>query len=150
MLATFCPVFSDPVWRASAAKHVGDPLPPFPVLPVAVVVGVSVAETAASVEVAAAASVVAATSVTATLELPPFPPRPFPPLPPLTLPVSASVFVVAIEGTTSAADEIWAGGAEGAGGGEEGTAAAGVVDLFSHCRFFPPLCGSRYCQPKSR
>jgi len=120
MLATFCPVFSDPVWRASAAKQVGDPLPvfpPFPPLPAVVAVAVSVAgAAAASVVVAAAASVVAATSVTAAaLELaltppPPFPPRPpRPPLPLPTLPESASVFVVAIDRTTSAADDIWAG-----------------------------------------
>jgi hypothetical protein len=120
-----------------------------------VAVAVSVAGAAAAlVVVAAAASVVAATSVTAAaLELtpppPPFPPRPpRPPLPRPTLPESASVFVVAIDRTTSAADDIWAGGAEGAGG-EEGTAAAGTEDLDSHCRFLPPRCGSRYCQLKS-
>ena|SRR5436305_14054492 len=144
MLATFCPVISDPVWRASAAKHVGDPLPlppppPFPPLP-EVVVGVSVAPAAASVVVAAtsvAAGVsVAATSVAAAASVvAPFPPRPR--LPPPTLPESASVFVVAIE-RTSAADDSIAGGAEGAwSGGDEGAAAAGSEDCDSHCRFRP-------------
>ena len=73
----------------------------------------------------------------------PFFPRPLPPLPPPTLSESASVFVVAIDRTASAADDFTAGGAEGAwSGGEEGTAAAGTEDLDSHCRF-RPWYGSR-------